>query len=130
MSGTGILEGLNVLILEDDFLISCSLEEDIRLLGCSVVGPFSNLARAREAIRHVPVDFAVLDINLNGEMSYPLADDLTAQKVPFLFLTGYGASALPERFRQCPRVAKPYDPANLSREIRRVVQAAAPLARD
>jgi CheY-like chemotaxis protein len=115
------LQGLRVLVAEDEFLVALLLEEELRSLGCSIVGPFTNLAMATQASRRDPFDLAILDINLSGELVYPLADELLAREVPFLLLSGYGAANLPERFRTSPRLAKPYDPAALVREIRRIL---------
>ncbi|NWG25375.1 MAG: response regulator [Pseudorhodoplanes sp.] len=110
-----------VLIVEDEYLVACLLEEDLLSQGYELVGPCTTLASALDASRREPFDLAVLDINLNGEMSYPLAEELVARGVPLLFLTGYTAGNLPEPLRALPRVSKPYDPAVLAREIRRLL---------
>lgn len=107
---TASLKGLRVLVVEDEFLVALEVESALEDFGCSVVGPFAKLAKALDAARSTPVDGAVLDINLNGEMVYPLAEFLAAKKVPFVFITGYTAADLPERFRPCRRLAKPLDP--------------------
>jgi CheY-like chemotaxis protein len=70
------------------------------------------------AARREPIDLAILDTNLNGQMVYPLADDLLALGIPVIFLTGYQKASLPVRFRVVPQVSKPYDPAALIKEIR------------
>jgi DNA-binding LytR/AlgR family response regulator len=85
-----------------------------------VVGPYCNLAQASAALLHESIDLAVLDINLNGTMVYPLAEELATRGIPFLFLTGYGALDLPAAFRSLPRVSKPYDAASLTAEIKRI----------
>jgi len=115
---------MRILIAEDEFLVGVHLEEDLRSAGCSIVGPFSSLETAMRAARRERFDLAVLDINLNGTMVYPLADELSARGIPFIFLSGYIAADLPERFRQARQIAKPHDPAVLIEEIR----AAAPKA--
>jgi len=117
-------KGLRVLVVEDEFLLALLLEEELVSAGCSVVGPFSGLAQAMEAARRETFDLAILDINLNGEMVYPLADELSGSGVPFIFMSGYGLSNLPERFRTAPRIAKPYDPAILVREMQRALPGA------
>jgi CheY-like chemotaxis protein len=106
-----------VLVVEDETLLAMELEGHLQGLGYTIVGPFGNLARATEAARRLAIDVAVLDTNLNGEMVYPLADDRSARGIPFIFVTGYSASNLPERFRGAPRVAKPYDPAALTKQL-------------
>jgi DNA-binding NtrC family response regulator len=118
------MKGLRVLIVEDEFLLAMSLEDDLVLAGCAPVGPFSSLASATEATRREEFDLAILDVNLNGEPIYPLADELLSRRKPFVLVTGYGAASLPERFRDLPRLPKPYDLASLVREISRAVPAA------
>jgi len=117
------LEGARILIVEDEYLLAAMLEDDLRAAGCTIVGPFSGLAQAMEASRREAFDVALLDINLNGQMVYPLADELSSRGVPAVFLTGYGALNLPERFRLHPRVSKPYDVSELVKTIRKNVPA-------
>ena len=112
---------MRVLIAEDEFLVGLQLEEDLRSAGCSIVGPFSTLEAATRASRREPFDLAVLDINLNGDRVYPLADELSARGIPFIFLSGYLPTDLPERFRKWRQVAKPHDPAALIKQIRAAV---------
>jgi DNA-binding response OmpR family regulator len=112
---------MRVLIAEDEFLVGLQLEEDLRSAGCSVLGPFTTLETATQAARREGFDLAILDINLNGDMVYPLADELSARGVPFIFLSGYVAGDLPERFRRSPQLSKPHDPVALSRKIQTVV---------
>lgn len=111
-----------ILVVEDEFLVAALLEADLAAAGCTVVGPFTNLGSAMQAVHDEAFDLAVLDVNLNGEMVYPLADVLSARAIPFVFLSGYGAQSVPEKYRPAPRIAKPYDPAVLTREIRRLVR--------
>jgi DNA-binding response OmpR family regulator len=113
------LKGLRVFVVEDEFLISLSLQEDLADAGCIVVGPHSTLSMAIEASRTEAFDIAVLDVNLNGEPSYPLVDELRMRGIPFVLLTGYGAADLPERLGSAPRLPKPYDPAILLAVIER-----------
>ena len=108
-----------VMIVEDEALLAMELETLLQSAGCAVIGPFSNLEQARAAAHGEAINVALLDTNLNGQMVYPLADDLAARGVPFIFVTGYGTSHLPERFRAAPRVSKPYDPAVLRKELER-----------
>ena len=112
------LEGARVLVVEDEFLLGMALEEDLQTAGCVVLGPFQSLARAREAAQREQFDLAILDINLAGELVYPLAEELAERGTPFLFLSGYGAADMPERFRGVRRLPKPHDIALLLREMR------------
>jgi DNA-binding response OmpR family regulator len=109
---------LRVLVVEDEFLVALSLEEDLRALGCVIVGPYTTLADATAAAGRERFDLAILDVNLNGEMAYPLFDEMIARRAPTLLLSGYGKSSLPARFRDLPQIEKPYDPRALARSIR------------
>ena len=120
----GTMRPMRVLIAEDEFLVGIQLEEDLRAAGCSIVGPFTTLEAATQASRRERFDLAVLDINLNGAAVYPLADELSARGIPFVFLSGYVATDLPERFRQSPQIVKPHDPAALIKELRTAVPKA------
>jgi DNA-binding response OmpR family regulator len=107
------LKGLRILVVEDEFLLALEVEATLISFGCFVAGPFAKLAKAMDAARITPLDGAVLDINLNGEMVYPLAEFLDTRRVPFVFLTGYVASDIPERFRGFRRLQKPLHPRAL-----------------
>lgn len=111
------MPGLTILIVEDEFLLAYSLEEELRASGHNVLGPFSDRDQALQASRRESFDLAILDINLAGTMVYPLADDLASRNIPFIFLTGYGTLNLPDRFRACRRLSKPYDVKDLMREV-------------
>jgi two-component system, response regulator PdtaR len=111
---------MRILIVEDEFLPAILLEGDLREAGWTTVGPYTTLAKAMSALDTEQFDLAVLDINLNGEMVYPLAEELRKREIPFIFLSGYTARDLPEEFRGLPRLSKPYNAALLRKEIERV----------
>jgi DNA-binding NtrC family response regulator len=112
------LEGRRILVVEDEFLLALEVEAALASFGCLVAGPFAKLGKAMVAARATRLDGAVLDINLNGEMVYPLAELLDLAGVPFVFLTGYVPSDLPERFRRFRRLQKPLHAETLRRIIR------------
>jgi DNA-binding response OmpR family regulator len=115
------LNTATVLIVEDEFLLATMLAEDLKAAGFATLGPVASLANGMRAVAEESFSLAVLDVNLAGQMVYPLADELAARHIPFLFLTGYGASHLPDRFRNAPRLSKPYDPALLTSEIAKIL---------
>lgn len=87
-------------------------------LGCDVVGPVPTSERALQLIAREAVDAAVLDIDLMGKSSAPIAEELARRGLPFVFLTGYESAALlPEAFHSWTRLAKPVDPAELARVL-------------
>jgi DNA-binding response OmpR family regulator len=117
------LEHKRVLVVEDEFLLGLSLLEDLAEAGADVVGPVSTLDEALEVVMSEAFDLALLDINIRGEMSFPIADALLARNVPLIFLTGYDADVIPERLRRWPRIGKPYDPRELASTLAVIARA-------
>lgn len=102
------LAGLRILIVEDDALVALNLQEFVESLGCTVVGPAGRLGEALRTLEREEIDGAMLDINLHGELVYPLAERLAERKIPMLFCSGYAfTSIVPERFAHYRQVAKP-----------------------
>ena len=94
--------------MEDDFLASLTTTDFLESIGCEVVGPAARIAAALELARSAAIDAAVLDINIAGEMVWPVADELGRRKVPFVFLSAYSKfDVLPLRFADAPCLAKP-----------------------
>jgi PAS domain S-box-containing protein len=113
--------GASVLVVEDEALIAAQIEDVLGEAGYVVLGPSSRLADAFDQFYRTPPDAALLDINVAGERSFPLAEFLTAKGVPFAFCSGYGeASAVPEQFRHIPVIAKPADPVGLVEVLSRL----------
>lgn len=104
------IDGLRLLLVEDEYLLALYLGELIEELGARVVGPVASVAAALELIDHGPaIDGAILDVNLAGEPVFAVADALAARQVPFVFASGYDREALPERFRHIGLCQKPID---------------------
>lgn len=83
------LQGLRVLVVEDDFLIAAEIEHILEELQCTVVGPAASVAAALIACRDETFDGATLDMNLRGQSVLPVAQLLLEMEAPFLFVTGY-----------------------------------------
>jgi len=98
--------GLRILVMEDEPLIAMATCDLIEELGHHVVGPFFNIAASRAALAG-QIDAAILDVNLGGEEAYPIAEELAARRVPFMFMTGYGQESVDMRFRQHTILQKP-----------------------
>jgi PAS domain S-box-containing protein len=103
------ISGNRVMIVEDEALVAMLLTESLTTLGCSVVGPFSRCSDAIAAVEANGIDAAILDVNLDGEMVYPLADLLIERGVPFIFVTGYGAESIDHRFTHIHVIQKPVE---------------------
>ena len=99
----------DVLIVEDDPIIALDFEDTLLGFGVKTVRTAASVARALELIEQRLPDFALLDVGLIREKSFAVAERLTALKIPFVFVTGYGSDArLPAAFANQPRLAKPY----------------------
>jgi CheY-like chemotaxis protein len=99
---------LRVFVVEDENLVALILEEMLIDLGHDVVGPVSRLSSALEMAQREDIDVAILDINIGGRESYPIADVLIARAIPVIFATGYHREKLPEVYRGRPMLNKPY----------------------
>lgn len=102
------LDGKRILVVEDEYLIAADLKRSLRDRGAEVVGPVGDLAKGLALARYGGLDAAVLDINLEGDASFPIADVLAKDGVPFVFLTGYDAWSLPDAYAGTTTLAKPY----------------------
>jgi CheY-like chemotaxis protein len=97
-----------ILIVEDEPIIGLALEDMLECIGWQTVAIAARVQQALDLIASVAVDAAILDVNLHGERSYPVADDLAARGIPYIFATGYGDTEHPERHRCAPTITKPY----------------------
>lgn len=86
---SGDLQGKRVLLLEDDFLIASMAAGMLSDLGAVVVGPASRIDEAIALATKETLDVAVLDINIRGERSHPVAEALRQRSIPYVFATGY-----------------------------------------
>jgi CheY-like chemotaxis protein len=107
------LEGCRLLLVEDEAAILLDLQRLLQDAGCTIVRSATKLQSALESAAEASIDLALLDINLHGEKVFPVADALVARGIPFVFLTGYDSTVLPERFGQRPTCRKPYTPKRL-----------------
>jgi CheY-like chemotaxis protein len=123
MSFTENIQGLRVLVVEDDSLICLLLEDMLLDLGCQVVGTAGHIKRAIELAQcEENVDVAILDVNLGGRQVFPAADILAKRGVPFLFATGMGADALPEEWLGHCSLQKPMTMEGLGNALRRAIR--------
>lgn len=112
-----MLAGSRVLIVEDDPIIAMTQKMTLEEAGCGVLGPAPDVDQALLIIGRQSIDLALLDINLNGEKVYPVADALAKRGVPFVFLTGYGDEMLAPAHRGQRCLTKPCDEDDLLRAL-------------
>jgi CheY-like chemotaxis protein len=117
MTDAANLNGLRVLVVEDEMMVSMLIEDMLTDMGCQVVGPASRLDEAIELAKAGDLDCAVLDVNLGGQPIFPLADILRERGCPFAFATGYGDAGLRPADKGTPVLQKPFREGDLARVL-------------
>nr|WP_276540689.1 response regulator [Stenotrophomonas chelatiphaga] len=116
------MAGKRVLVAEDEYNIAMFLVEYLQMKDVDVVGPAGNLKALDALVDAHAIDGALLDINLGGELVYPLADRLLERNIPFVLTSGYDDN-VPERFADAPRCGKPYRLEALTQALEQALQA-------
>lgn len=117
------LDGLNLLVVEDEYVLALDLQHHLELAGANVLGPVGSVDDALSVVERLrEIDAAVLDVSLRGEKAYAVADALSALGVPFVFSTGYDLALVPERFAKVPVCQKPVTAANLTTALVRLLR--------
>jgi len=98
-----------VMVVEDEALVALVLADQLAEMGLSVVGPCSTVAEAKAVADQGDFEAAILDVNLGGELVYPVADLLSSRGIPFVFVTGYGRESIDRRFADTPVFEKPVE---------------------
>ncbi|WP_240791016.1 response regulator [Roseomonas sp. AR75] len=114
-----------VMVVEDEALVAMLVEDALVDAGFGVMGPAATVEEAMALLSLERPDAVVLDLNLAGETSTPVADELAARGIPYVIATGYGASGLPAGHQDATVLAKPYDPAELTSVLGRLCRQAA-----
>jgi CheY-like chemotaxis protein len=105
------------LLVEDEVLVAMYVEDALSELGYAIAGVATNLGEALAYARERQFDFAVLDINLNGQKSFPVADLLRQRQIPFLFVSGYTSGGIADEYRNEMRLRKPFRTSDLAKAI-------------
>jgi CheY-like chemotaxis protein len=109
---------LRVLVVEDSFMIINALELAFESFGWTMVGPATRVAKALALVKSESFDAALLDVNLDGDMSWDVAMALKARGIPFVLSTGYEIGALlPDFLKGNMTIRKPYKPDQLENAI-------------
>lgn len=110
-------ERLRILIVEDEMLVAMNIEDMLLDLGHEVSGMAGRLDTALALASEGSFDAAMLDVNLAGQQSFPVADLLAERNIPFLFATGYGLQGIEERHRGRPVLQKPFRMSDLGEAL-------------
>lgn len=100
--------GLKVLLVEDEMMVALLAESMLVALGHQVIGPVGQLDRAVAMAEREDLNFALIDVNINGGTAFPVAAALVARGIAFIFATGYGRAGLAAPFQNHPMIQKPY----------------------
>ena len=106
-----------ILVVEDEYLIRMLLEDMLADLGHTVAAAVGTIAEAKELATTGDFNCAVLDVNLDGQEIFPVADILMKRGMPFVFVTGYGEGSLPETYRGRPTLQKPFQAERLEQTL-------------
>src|SRR5687767_14364983 len=106
-----------VLVVEDEVLIGMLLEDMLGDLGYEIAATAARVEDATTVAREGEFDAAILDVNLNGQEVYPVAEILAGRGIPFVFATGYGERGLPPAHQHRPTLQKPFQQETLQREL-------------
>ena len=110
--------GRRVLVVEDEYILADDLRQILDQNGFEALGPLPSMAEALGIINNDErIDCAIMDINLRGEVAFPLSSALMKRKIPFLFTTGYGSAQIPSEFNSIARLEKPFMASELISEI-------------
>ena len=119
------LSGKRILVVEDSPVVGPFTADLLEDLGCEVVGPAPNMAAARELIEEVEFDAALMDVHIRGERVFPLCEALEAKGLPFVLTSGYADWTMPDKWRNRPRLQKPYTIADVRDSLSELLSASA-----
>ncbi|PWE78199.1 chemotaxis protein CheY [Bradyrhizobium sp. SUTN9-2] len=112
------LKGRRIFVVEDEYFLADDIGKTFRALGAEIAGPVGHLEDALKILHDGSVlDAAVLDVNIRSEMVFPIARELRARNVPFLFTTGYEKITLSPEFQDVPLLEKPIDLAAMAQKL-------------
>jgi CheY-like chemotaxis protein len=125
----GELSGQRILIVEDEFVVSMELEFALRAEGAEVLGPVASVPSALVEIETGQLDAAVIDINLRGELAYPVAEALRSRHIPFVFTTAYSEAEIKPPFQDVTYLGKPVSMLKIADALAKLTSARKPTPR-
>jgi len=124
-SGIRPLEGRRILIVEDEYFQAREIALALTKAGANVIGPTARADEVPDLVASNEIDAAMLDINLGEGASFEVARSIRDRRIPFLFVTGYDVSIIPDDLAGLPRLEKPVDQQNLVQQLTELVGAQA-----
>ncbi len=112
-----MLQGRSIFVVEDEIMVLINIEDILKDHGCTRITSAATVEQALEILETLSFDAAVLDVNLDGKTTHPVADELSAQGIPFVVSTGYGQLALDGSYKNQPVLMKPYSDEALLRAL-------------
>lgn len=116
------LSGRRVLVVEDESRIAMLIRDTLEDMGCEVVATAARFEDALQKATSLPFDVALLDVNLDGQPSYPIAQALADRGRAFVFATGYDTSNVPQALHNAPVLQKPFMRRDLERALRQALE--------
>jgi CheY-like chemotaxis protein len=115
MTSENIFGGKRILLVEDDYFIVMQMIQDLEQSGAQVIGPIPSVEKALDRLENLAsIDAAILDINLQGNPVFPVAEELSRQGIPFVFASGYDETVIPQRFAEVPLLEKTLDVSKIA----------------
>jgi CheY-like chemotaxis protein len=121
ISGTMAMKKARFLLIEDEALILLNVKSMLAELGWEVAGTAAKIDAAMRLAETGSFEAAIIDINLDGAMTYPVADILRKREIPFAFTTGYGPNAIDDAYAQVPILHKPFSHDQLKAMVRKLL---------
>ena len=112
-----LMAQISVLVVDDEPMIRLLIQDMLDDLGHTLAGEAARIDEALKLARQAEFDVAILDVDLNGQPIWPVAEVLVARGLPFVFATGYGQRGVPEPYRGIPTLGKPFDADALEQAI-------------
>ncbi len=103
-----VLSGKHILVVEDEYLIAADIERMLTRRNAIVLGPAGCLENGLSLTKNEAINAAILDMNLEHGLSFPIVDRLIERRISYLLMTGYNDWALPPDYRMAPRITKPF----------------------
>ncbi|HEY3777535.1 MAG TPA: response regulator [Rhizomicrobium sp.] len=125
ITAKNILAGKSVLVVEDESLVGLFIQDMLVDIGCEAAGLAAHYEDALEKAQSLAFDVAILDVNLAGRQTFPIAQLISRRGLPFVFATGYGATGIPSAFENVPVVRKPFEQHDLEAALRAALEPTA-----